>query len=153
MTKDEFMRKVLVTSCGCWLWLGSYRGADYGQVNETDDPSRLAHRLAYKLWIGPLADEDVARHKCDVTCCANPQHVLPGTHKDNTADTIDRGRFKLPPRHKETTAAREALKELAKSPEWRAENGRKIKEAKARKKSEDQSNLRQFAFGFPHSTT
>jgi hypothetical protein len=99
MNKQEFKAKTLPTSCGCWLWMGSVRGANYGQVSDLIEPSRYAHRLAYKLWKGALPDHLRVMHTCDVPLCVNPAHLKAGTAKDNTADCISKGRFKLPPRN------------------------------------------------------
>lgn len=33
-----------------------------------------------------------ARHTCDNRLCINPDHILPGTTQDNTADRVSRGR-------------------------------------------------------------
>ena len=52
------------------------------------------HRLAYADAHG-IAVEDlvgVVRHTCDNPRCYNPQHLLLGTHADNTADMFARGR-------------------------------------------------------------
>lgn len=137
LSKHEFESRVLKTSCGCWLWLRSTRGAGYGQVNETDDPSRLATRFAYKMYIGGLEDHLVVRHTCDIELCVNPAHLVKGTHKDNTRDAIDRGRFKLPPRTNDafaTSAAREALKARYTDPEFRRLQGERIRAGHAAKK-------------------
>ena len=61
------------------------------------------HRLAYAEAHG-LSIEDappLLRHTCDNPRCINPVHLLPGTHKDNARDRVERGRCAVvvPSRH------------------------------------------------------
>lgn len=59
-----------------------------------------AHRRAYVIANGlELADIEglVIRHKCDNPRCINPDHLEPGTVKDNVRDMIERGRSRLEP--------------------------------------------------------
>lgn len=81
----------------CVLWLGAISTKmGYGQTcrNRVYD---YAHRLAYVTYKGPIPAGLVVRHTCDVTCCVNPDHLVLGTNKDNTADMISRGRWSRPP--------------------------------------------------------
>jgi len=52
-----------------------------------------AHRLVYEWKHGRiLSKEFVVRHKCDNRMCVNPSHLKLGTHADNVADRVKRGR-------------------------------------------------------------
>lgn len=53
---------------------------------------RLAHRLAYELFVGYLPSGALARHTCDNPACHNPSHLIPGTHQDNKNDSVSKGR-------------------------------------------------------------
>lgn len=55
----------------------------------------LHHRVAYvqrhNLKIEDI-DGVIIRHGCDNPACINPEHLVPGTHADNTSDKVARGR-------------------------------------------------------------
>ncbi len=67
---------------------GEHRFLHYrhGGLKET-----RAHRVAYLLFIGPIPDGQLIRHKCDNASCVNPAHLEPGTHQDNMSDKALRG--------------------------------------------------------------
>lgn len=78
----------------CKIWDKSRRPDGYGEVNFQGKTTR-AHRLAYVNANGlTLADIQgkVVRHKCDNPSCVNPEHLILGTHLDNTRDRIERNR-------------------------------------------------------------
>lgn len=70
----------------------------YGHAKR-DNRTVYAHRKAYadyhKLDVFKLPG--VVRHTCDNPRCINPTHLVIGTHKDNSADMVGRGRCKAPP--------------------------------------------------------
>lgn len=76
---------------GCWPWLGNRTASGYGRVRVA---GRLmyAHRVAFLLGVGPLADGLLVRHACDNPPCVNPGHLDSGTHTQNMADRAMRGR-------------------------------------------------------------
>ena len=52
-----------------------------------------AHRYALERKLGrELEPGEVARHTCDNPICVNPDHLLPGTQRDNVDDMMRRGR-------------------------------------------------------------
>ena len=77
-----------VTETGCWIWLGAWNHAGYGTLSRKGS----AHRFFYQHHKGPIPEGLLIRHKCDTPACVNPDHLEPGTHKDNSNDRIVRGR-------------------------------------------------------------
>jgi len=68
--------------------------AGYGST-EWNKKATSAHRVAYmKAHSLDHADikGQVVRHTCDNPRCINPDHLVIGTYKDNTADMHSRGR-------------------------------------------------------------
>jgi hypothetical protein len=66
----------------------------YGIVKRIGKNVR-AHRWAYCLANGLSLEEiqdKVVMHKCDNRLCINPKHLELGTHADNCADKVQKGR-------------------------------------------------------------
>lgn len=82
-----------VTPTGCWEYRGAKNHNGYGVVNVRGKGTRRAHRVMYEYIAGPFPeDRPLARHRCDNPPCVNPAHIVPGTHEDNMADMVERGR-------------------------------------------------------------
>jgi len=82
-----------VTADGCWEWRGRRETGDhnYGTVHQAGRWAR-AHRVSYEIHVGPIPDGLLIRHKCDNPPCVNPDHLIPGTHKQNMEDKAERKR-------------------------------------------------------------
>ena len=77
---------------GCWIWFASQTSAGYGNGTQ-DFKNFYAHRESFEDANGAgSADGWVIRHRCDTPWCINPDHLLSGTKKDNSADMVERGR-------------------------------------------------------------
>lgn len=103
VNKDGPVHPILGTKC--WDWVGSRHPRGYGHVGtrRITGGKRFvdsSHRVS--LWIQagePVPDGVHVRHKCDRTCCVNPEHLETGTHQDNMRDRAARlrGSRKLDP--------------------------------------------------------
>ena len=61
---------------GCWLYTGRPFANGYGQFSLAGRNVK-AHRAAFALLIGPLADGRPLPHLCGVRCCISPAHLDP----------------------------------------------------------------------------
>ena len=80
-----------VTESGCWLWTAFTNACGYGCFRVAE-ASLLAHRVSYELHVGPIPDGLHVLHKCDTPPCVNPAHLFLGTHTENMADMVAKGR-------------------------------------------------------------
>lgn len=91
--RDRFDRRVQSSAdvAGCWLWTGCLQSMGYGTIS-INGKATLAHRVALRLAGVDVPAGAVVRHHCDVPNCVNPAHLAVGTHAENTADMMRRGR-------------------------------------------------------------
>ena len=82
----------LVPETTCWIWNKSCGPQGYGKIS-IDHKDIRAHRLSWELHHGPIPDGMLVCHHCDVPECVNPDHLFLGTAKDNTQDSIKKGRM------------------------------------------------------------
>ena len=90
---DRFWSKV-DRSAGqdaCWTWTAGRITDGYGgfKLNGKITP---AHRIAWELTFGPIAEGLLACHRCDHPPCCNPTHLFLGTVQDNSDDMVLKGR-------------------------------------------------------------
>lgn len=83
---------------GCWLWEGSTYQNGYGWL-KVFGKIVSAHRYSYELHRGPIPCGGHILHSCDVKHCVNPDHLRVGSHAENMADAVARGRIASGPDH------------------------------------------------------
>lgn len=79
----------------CWLWTGGGGNGRYGSIQVAGKGSKhvMVHRISWELANGGTPpDGMVVMHTCDTPMCVNPAHLVLGTHAENTADMIAKGR-------------------------------------------------------------
>ena len=85
-----------IPECGCWIWMGATTSAGYGEISVNRRPV-LVHRISWELYHGrPIPEGMFILHRCDTPPCANPHHLLLGTHQDNVQDAVRKGRWRGP---------------------------------------------------------
>ena len=86
---DRFDDKVVrIPESGCHIWIANTH-LGYG-LFKFEGKTRKAHRVAWALKNGPIPDGLQVRHKCDIRCCVNPDHMELGTQQDNEDDKVSR---------------------------------------------------------------
>lgn len=81
----------------CWVWLGAKRGkSGYGNFKIVSNVTVSAHRLSYAMVNGKTPGDLMVCHRCDNPGCINPGHLFLGTHDDNMADMVAKGRSHSP---------------------------------------------------------
>ena len=94
--KFEFVRDL---ETDCWnLTSHAITKQGYPKVCINQRHRYAAHHF-YELVYGPLPFGTVIRHTCDNPQCINPAHLQAGTHADNVADRVERGRSAIGTNH------------------------------------------------------
>jgi len=79
---DRIRRYALPDASGCWLWSGARNRAGYGVIG-INLASKLAHRISYEAFVGPVPEGLELDHLCKTKACVNPAHLEPVTRAEN----------------------------------------------------------------------
>jgi len=81
---ERFWKKVEITE-SCWIWHGHRGKFGHGSIRTggVGFPKEAAHRVAYKLLVGPIPEGLVLDHLCRHGWCVNPAHLEPVTNAEN----------------------------------------------------------------------
>lgn len=105
--KRRFWELVDGSSDICWTWRATKTSGGYGFFRKYS-----AHRIAYFLASGIDPGNAQVCHSCDNPCCCNPAHLFVGSHNDNMADKMAkgraRGRYSKSPRNRTNADAKKA---------------------------------------------
>ncbi len=88
---DELFWPNVRRGSGCWGWTALRHRDGYGITSRTLGRIR-AHRLSWQIHNGPIPRGMHVLHRCDNPPCVRPDHLFLGTHADNMADKIRKGR-------------------------------------------------------------
>ena len=78
----RYRERVVVLPSGCWEWQGARNYGGYGTVY-ADGRNGVAHRLTYRLLVGPIPEGLQLDHLCRFPPCVNPAHLEPVTGREN----------------------------------------------------------------------
>lgn len=108
----RFWSKTVRQGDGCIVWTACkkdgygvfYRGPGLGTI--------LAHRMVYIWQHGELTSDDIVMHSCDNPACVNINHLSKGTHADNVADKVAKGRGISGQRHYRAKLTDDQIREI-----------------------------------------
>ncbi|KKN01702.1 hypothetical protein LCGC14_1125070 [marine sediment metagenome] len=89
---ERFFEKVEFASNGCWQWTASFYSNGYAsflvksrsEVGKGQNRNGLAHRWAYRMFVGDIPEDLEIDHLCRNRGCVNPDHMEMVTHRENT---------------------------------------------------------------------
>lgn len=112
--ENRFWSKVdLGDNNECWNWSAAVRNKKEGYgafwFNGRHHP---AHRIAYYIYYGVLATDQVVCHDCDNPRCCSPVHLFLGSHGDNEVDKDLKGRRPRGDSHARCKLTSDQVKEI-----------------------------------------
>lgn len=90
LPKEQDFTRWFSKSQGCWEWQGALDKDGYGIFSYAGKVQRAA-RFALAL-DGRDPKRKFACHTCDNPSCVNPSHLFVGSHEENMADMVAKGR-------------------------------------------------------------
>lgn len=75
---ENWKARIQKRKSGCWVWRTKGKQGPYRDV--------------YRRMKGNIPEGAHLRHSCDNSRCVNPNHLTPGTHRQNNQDMLNRKR-------------------------------------------------------------
>ena len=91
---ERLLRRLKPGPNGCLEWQGSTTWKGYGHIGRGAPDKGLisTHRAMWEIVFGPIPEGLCVLHTCDNPPCCEPTHLWLGTHIDNLADRVAKGR-------------------------------------------------------------
>jgi len=99
----------------CWLWTSATDRDGYGWFTRRNRKMVSAHRYMYELIYGPIPNGKQVCHHCDTPGCVTPAHLFLGSHNDNVADKVAKGRQVYGEYHPRSKLTDQAVREIRKA--------------------------------------
>lgn len=90
---ERLTRHISIAETGCWIFTGNRNVQGYGRLSVGGRP-RTVHRLMYEIARGPIPAGMFVCHACDTPACFRPDHLWLGTNRENTQDSVRKGRHR-----------------------------------------------------------
>lgn len=110
--KEARFLKLVTKTPRCWIWSGAISNKEgYGRI-QIEKERMSAHRLSYSIYKGDLPEGLFVCHTCDNRLCVNPDHLFLGSHLENVADCILKGRHTRGDKHGARKLSEDAVREM-----------------------------------------
>lgn len=80
--RQALLERVHLAPSGCWIWKLKADPSGYPS-GKVEGRTRLIHRVAFELFVGPIPAGLELDHLCHRILCVNPMHLDPVTQRVN----------------------------------------------------------------------
>ena len=91
--KERLLQATIIQKDGCWICSVGGQAKRYGGIRIDGTRKAISnHRASWLIHKGPIPKGQCVLHICDTPRCINPDHLFLGSHADNVADRVAKGR-------------------------------------------------------------